>query len=237
MRGLLLVAMFLAACGAPVAQSDDLPLDDHRGTNGAIVAVGENWQLNGDPAINALSIYMDDGTEASGTWAPPYYAEGRISASDIRVTLENAACELNSVPYPMRATVVFPGHTLTGCAAMRWDSRLDDLIDEIDACIAAMPALRTVTYAGDLPDGSTLVRVRDGDDIQDCHVVSGAARHSPRDESVIVATENAAILLRARPDETQNPGGECYEAPEALVFSGHPATSEMVGWMLDPEGC
>ncbi len=234
MRGWFLV-LFLAACGAPVTQTDNLPLDDDRGTYGAIVAVGENWQLNGDPANSALSIYMDDGTEASGTWVRPYYVEGRISAGDIRVTLENAACELDSVPYPMRATITFPGHTLTGCAAMRWDSRLDELIDEIDACIAAAPALRTVTYAGDLPDGSTLVRVRAGEDLQDCHVVRGAARHSPRDESVVVATENAAILLRARPGETQNPGGECYEAPEALVYSGH--SRGMVGWMLDPMGC
>jgi hypothetical protein len=236
-RMAMVLAAALAACGQTTTRIGNALPDDELGTYGAIVAVGEDWRLNGDPAINAVSISMHDGTEASGTWVHPYYVAGRISASDIRVTLENVACEQENMTYPMRATVTFPGHVLAGCAAMRWDYRLDTLIDEIDACIAAAPALRTVTYAGDLPDGSTLVRVRDGGDIQDCRVERGRATHTPRDERLRFATENAAILLRARPDETENPGGECYEAPEATVFRGHPSIGEMVGWMLDPEGC
>ena len=238
MRVMIAAAAFmLAACGASTIRGDDDLPDDDLGTDGAIVAVGENWQLNGDPGASALSIYMDDGTEASGTWVSPYYVQGRISASDIRVTLENAACQQNGVVYPLRATVTFPGHELAGCAAMRWDSQLDTLIEAIDACIAAAPALRTLTYAGELPDGSTLVRVRDGDNAQDCRVERGRATHSPRDESLLLASDNAAILLRARPGETQNPGGECYEAQEAWVYRGHPEMGEMVGWMMDPMGC
>lgn len=231
MRMLMGMLALLAACGAPQSAEQMLP-DDDFGLYGAIVAVGENWQLNGDPMINAVSISIDDGTEASGTWVSPYYVHGRISASDIRVTLENAVCTHDDVPYPMRATVTFPGHTLTGCAAMRWDSQLDALIEEIDACIAAAPALRTVTYAGELPDGSVLVRVKDGDIVRDCHVERGIATLSPRNEALPMTTENTAIFVRARPGETQNPGGECYEAPEVrgLMF-------ELLGWMLDPMGC
>jgi hypothetical protein len=232
---LIACAALLAACGEPTTQDAGHLPDDTLGTYGAIMAVGDNWQLQGDPAGNSLSVYMDDGTEASGTWVHPYYVQGRISAGDVRVTLENSPCEQDETPYPMSATVTFPGHTLRGCAAMRWDSELSALIDEIDACIAAKPSLRTITYASELPDGSVLVRVRDGDDMQDCRVEGGRATHSTRDESLALATDNAAVLLRARPGETENPGGECYEAPEALVH-GH-SLSEMVGWMLDPMGC
>jgi hypothetical protein len=224
MRTIVMAAAALvAACGASTIGGDDALPDDNLGTYGAIVAVGEDWQLNGDPRASAISIYMDDGTEASGTWVSPNYVQGRISASEIRVTLENAACQQFGIDYPLRATVTFSGHELTGCAAMRWDSQLDTLIDAIDACIAAAPELRTVTYAGALPDGSTLVRVRDGDNVQDCRVERGIATHSPRDESLLLATDNAAILLRARPGETQNPGGECYEAPEERMGLQRPS--------------
>lgn len=237
MRTLAMIATLLAACSAPPMQRDSPLPDDNHGIVGPIIASGADWQLSGDPRESALSIYMDDGTEASGTWVSPYFVEGRISAGDIRVVLETAACEQNNIPYPMRARVTFPNHELTGCAAMRWDYQLSDLIDEIDACIAASPELRTVTYAGELPDSSTLVRMRDGDNSQDCRVVNGRATLAPRDENLAFATDHAAILLRARSGETENPGGECYTAPEAMVYSGHPATSRMVGWMLDPLGC
>ncbi|MBC7768487.1 MAG: hypothetical protein H7124_06850 [Phycisphaerales bacterium] len=232
---LIACTAMLASCGAPTTQEANALPDDELGAYGAVVAVGENWQLLGDPASNALSVYMDDGTEASGTWVRPYYVQGRISASDIQVILENVRCEQDNIPYPMSATVTFPGHTLRGCAAMRWDSELSTLIEEIDVCIAAKPSLRTITYAGELPDGSVLVRVRDGDDMQDCRVEGGRATQAPRGESLAVATDNTAVLLRARPGETENPGGECYEAPEASVHGQY--TSEMVGWMLDPLGC
>lgn len=239
MRRLLaaLSSAALVACGASTTPINETLPDDDGPLFGAIVAVGENWRLTGDPTENAISISMDNGVEVSGTWVHPYYVEGRVSAGDIRITLENAACEIDRVPYPMSATVTFPNHTLTGCAAMRWDSNIDTLLPDIDACIAAAPELRTVTYAGELPDGAVLVRVRNGDDLQDCRIERGRARHSPRDESLRMATEDAAIFLRARPGEKENPGGECYEAPEVFYYTGHPAIGEMVGWSLDPAGC
>lgn len=225
----------LSACTA-ADEPNPLP-DSYVGAFGAIIAVGENWRLQGDPAHNSLSVSVDDGAETSGTWVHPHYVEGRISASDIRVTLENDVCELHNVTYPMRATVTFPGHTLQGCAAIRWDNELSELIDEIDACIAFAPSFRSITYAGEISGGSVIVRARDGETAQDCRVKGGRAELSPRNETLAFPTENAAILLRARPGETQNPGGDCYEAPEALIYRGHPAWPETVGWWLDPEGC
>jgi hypothetical protein len=238
MRAIAIASLVaLSACGAPVMQASNVLPDDNGSLAGPIVAVGEDWRVNDDPwsPDNTLSIYMDDGTEVSGTWVRPYYVDGHISAGDIRMTLENAACVQDTISYPMRATVTFPGQTLTGCAAMRWDYQVDTLIDEIDACIAEAPEWRTVTYAGELPDGSVLVRVRNGDDMRDCRVERERVKHSPRDESFLAPTENAAIFLRARPGETENPGGECYDAPEVLRFGHH--FSEMVGWLLEPQEC
>jgi len=41
--------------------------------------------------------------------------------------------------------------------------------------------------------------------------------------------EDEAIFVRG-PGE--NPGGECYDAPEVRSASG-----ELLGWMMDPMGC
>jgi hypothetical protein len=50
-----------------------------------------------------------------------------------------------------------------------------------------------------------------------------------RDAALVVDGENAAIFERG---PGQNPGGECYEAPEVRDANGL-----LIGWMLDPQGC
>jgi hypothetical protein len=52
---------------------------------------------------------------------------------------------------------------------------------------------------------------------------------SARNRSHIEAGEFLALFVRA-PGE--NPGGECYDAPEVRNADG-----EVLGWMMDPLGC
>lgn len=109
-----------------------------------------------------------------------------------------------------------------------WDAHLLALLPQIDACIVASPDARWISYAG-AHDGATLVRLSGETGAFDCRFDKGAAVVTPRDETLRVDSENAAIFVRG-PGE--NPGGECYEAPEVRGANG-----ELLGWMLDPEGC
>ena len=116
----------------------------------------------------------------------------------------------------------------TGAESSAWDRNLLALLPQIDACIAKQPDARQVTYAGER-DGGVFVRLSGSQTSFDCSVRSGVAQVSRRDEALTIDGENAAIFVRG-PGE--NPGGECYQAPEV-----HDANGALVGWMIDPEGC
>lgn len=119
-------------------------------------------------------------------------------------------------------------------SAVGWEARLTEMLPYIDACIARTPETRWVSFAA--PTGEALVTVRllgDGggfdctvpdDDPTPTHAVI-----THRRESWEVEGEGSAIFVRG-PGE--NPGGECYEAPEV-----RDATGALLGWMADPEGC
>jgi hypothetical protein len=231
----LLFALALSACGQSATQSsDDVPSDDAL-PYGAIVGVGENWSFNANPADNAASVYVEDGTEASGVWTPPQtIASGqyRLVAGDITADITRAECQLYGMSYPMSATITIPGRTLTGCAAMRWDYQLIALMPQIDACIAQSPQTTWVTYAGQTPDSAVLVRLQAGETMVDCRVEENTAHVSPRNETLPMPSEGDAIFVRAREGETANPGGECYAAPEVRGEN-----NALLGWMMDPAGC
>jgi hypothetical protein len=110
-----------------------------------------------------------------------------------------------------------------------WDHDLLALLPEIDACIDGVSNTRTITYAGRQSDGSTLVRMRGETTRVDCRVNADAVRIRARDDALHIPGEGDAIFVRG-PGE--NPGGECYQAPEVRDANG-----QVIGWMLDPEGC
>jgi hypothetical protein len=109
-----------------------------------------------------------------------------------------------------------------------WDRDLLALLPQIDACIAKTPDAREITYA-DERNGAVFVRLSSPENNFDCNVRGGVAQISRRDEALSVDGENSAIFVRG-PGE--NPGGECYQAPEV-----HDTHGALVGWMIDPEGC
>jgi hypothetical protein len=230
----LMAVLALAACGPSTQSSDDVPADDGALPFGAIVAVGENWHASADPNVRGVSLYVEDGTEAAGVWSPPTSENGRhrLVADDITIELEEMACEMNGIPFPMRAHVSIPGRTLTGCASLRWDYQLIALMPQIDACIAQSPTTRMVSYAGETAPGDVLVRLQGAEPMMDCHVRDGVANVTVRNETLPMASEGDALFVRAGADGGANPGGECYEAPEVRG-----ANNELLGWKLDPMGC
>lgn len=228
----MIAACLLTACGPSTQSSDDVPDPNERALPyGAIIAVGENWQVLADPDVGAVSLYVDDGVETSGVWSPPQaVSDGYVmTAGDLMLSMTEEACELNGAAYPMRATVNAGANSYTGCAAMRWDYQLIALMPQIDACIAQSPETRWVTYAGVEDGRAVFVRLQDGETMIDCRVIGDAAAIGPRDETRPMPTESAAIFVRA---PGVNPGGECYEAPEVRTASG-----ELLGWKVDPMGC
>jgi hypothetical protein len=130
---------------------------------------------------------------------------------------------------PSGETKSAPAEETSATPSGAWDSELLTLLPEIDACIEAVPHARTVTYAKANGDGTTLVRLRGGEARIDCRVDADNVSIRPRDDALQVAGEDDAIFVRG-PGE--NPGGECYQAPEVRDAAG-----QVIGWMLDPEGC
>jgi hypothetical protein len=98
----------------------------------------------------------------------------------------------------------------------------------IDACLLLAPGMRTVTID---PQSERSVRLSGESGSADCVMPNDTA--DPSTASILPAlgdTAPDAILFVRAPGE--NPGGECYEAPEVRSASG-----ELLGWMLDPQGC
>lgn len=229
----LALAFALVACGASTQSSDDVP-DGDALPYGAISVIGENWGLNADPDAPGVSLTSEDGTELSGPWAAPQAVDGgyRMVAGPITLDVQETPCQMNGMPWPMTAQATFNGRTLPGCAAMRWDYQLVALMPQIDACLAQSADTPTVSYAGTQTDGSVLVRMQGSEVMKDCRVTNGAAVVTPRTETLFVATDHEILFQRASATNTQNPGGECYDAPEVRG-----ANDELLGWKLDPLGC
>ena len=99
---------------------------------------------------------------------------------------------------------------------------------QIDACIAAAPEARRVTYVGD-DGGAYLVRLWSQSGGVDCRVANGVAQIGPRDDDVRIGGEHEAIFVRG---PGRNPGGQCFTAAEVRSADG-----ELLGWLDDPNGC
>ncbi|MGD9966055.1 MAG: hypothetical protein AB7T59_06015 [Hyphomonadaceae bacterium] len=99
----------------------------------------------------------------------------------------------------------------------------------IDACLMLSPDTRIITID---PASDVFVRLSGNDRAVDC--VIPHATTDPANATIIAAREDVVIgnpiLFVRGPGE--NPGGECYEAPEVRADDG-----ELLGWTLDPDGC
>jgi hypothetical protein len=103
-----------------------------------------------------------------------------------------------------------------------------DRLALIDACLALAPARRTVTINS---ESATTLRLSGEAGDVDCVVPNDDA--SPANAVIVPALDPAStdsVLFVRAPGE--NPGGECYQAPEVRNANG-----ELLGWTLDPAGC
>lgn len=103
-----------------------------------------------------------------------------------------------------------------------------DRLPLIDACLALAPERRIVTIN---PASDITLRLSGEAGDLDCAVPDDDP--DPARATVLPALNDPpadAILFVRAPGE--NPGGECYAAPEVRNEAG-----ELLGWTLDPEGC
>lgn len=237
MRIWIFLALALAACGAPGEAPSAAPEGPELIT-GAIIAEGEapQWRFVADPQAGIELIMGDDphsdGPHFSAAYAPPQQVgDGMtIVSEELMLTLAAERCTANGATFPYRATVQATGQEpVTGCAAERWDNRLLAMMPQIDACIAASPTTRWVTYAGDIGEEGLTVRMVGGEGAIDCAARASGAVIAPRRADLHVPGERTAIFVRGPGDQ---PGGECYEADEVRSANG-----ELLGWMADPLGC
>lgn len=119
-------------------------------------------------------------------------------------------------------------------ASVAWEGRLSEMLPYIDACIAASPETRWVSYAGLLNDREVAVRLGGaaGEFVCTAPTADPTAANVaivPDDETVAFEGEGSAIFVRG---PGANPGGECHEADEVMNADG-----EVIGWWADPHGC
>lgn len=98
----------------------------------------------------------------------------------------------------------------------------------IDACLALLPDQRSVII-----DPGLRASLRLGGETGPVDCVLADASDDPANATILPALEDLpadAVHFIRGPGE--NPGGECYEAPEVRGADG-----ELLGWVLDPEGC
>jgi hypothetical protein len=223
-----------ASAPAPTPQAIDLAQ-----LEGRIVALGRNpeWRLDADAQLGMVLVMPEQGLTFSADFTAPQQEPNgvaRLASAPLTLALAAEPCTLDGVSYKMSASAqVEQGEPLVGCAFVRWDWRLIEMLPAIDACLSVSPRTRRVTYAALEENGRALVRMHgEGAPPVDCRAPltsGGPAIVTPTDPNLRIGGEGDAIFVRA---PGQNPGGECYEAPEVRAADG-----ALLGWMDDPLGC
>jgi hypothetical protein len=232
----LVFALALAACGqsgAPPAPEAEIATTSGLDLSGHLIAQGEDFRLDSAPDIGVVLHYPEQELTVSGPYALPQATDtgALLESQGISLTLTPGACTLDGVNYTMRASVTIPNaRPAEGCAFVRWDHQLVELIPQIDACIAASPSTRMVSYAARNGDDEVTVYLQGSPVFVECKVRNGQATVTPAPDPSPIAGVGEALFVRGSGGE--NPGGECFEAPEVRNANG-----ELLGWMLDPMGC
>lgn len=234
----VLFALAVAACGqtsapAPPAAPAALP-GGGMDLSGRLIAVGDGFRLDALPDENVtVLVFPAEEMTVSGPYVLPEATPtgAHMQADDISLTLTPGACVHESATYPMTAVVqITNSRPLNGCAIVRWDRHLRDLIPQIDACIAQAPDQNWVSYAARTGADEVTVRLQGNRPALHCVVSGGGATVTPAAADARLAGDGEALFVRGSGGE--NPGGECYQAPEVRSASG-----ELLGWMMDPLGC
>lgn len=227
----VLCALPAVAAEAPAAPSP---------FSGAITAVGTEpfWGLTIDPASNTMWLHdMEGSGYPSNDYVAPVIGSNdtaTFTAKDFKVTLKlTGSCSdgMSDLTFPMEATVAADGHTYRGCAYPRWDNDLIALLPQIDACLAAAKSKGPVSLATRTNAG-VIVRVLTDGETFECGFPGESAKPGkagPIAGAEPMVSERDPLFYRA-PGE--NPGGECFDAPEV-----HAADGTLLGWTMADEDC
>ncbi|MFT3809000.1 MAG: hypothetical protein QM698_03715 [Micropepsaceae bacterium] len=209
---------------------------------GALRAAGTEpfWGLDIDPKTLKLSVPGEEGdvvTEYLVEYSTGLGENRVITSGPLTVTLSPAVCSdgMSDFVYPYTVEAVLTGKdavTLKGCAYRPWGQDVVAALPVIDACLKGEKDFPAIVYARATAADAGYVIMPGGEasPTQTCTVAAGKAAKAPQaDDAALPAGTNAEIFVRG-PGE--NPGGECYEAPEVKDADG-----KVVGWWLDPEGC
>jgi len=158
------------------------------------------------------------------------------SSGPLTVTVAFGECSdgMSDTTYPYSVEAVLVGEetlTLKGCAYRPWGQDVLSALPMIDACLALDDIKPPIGYAAATAPDAGFVMLSGSDErpLLGCTVVAGKATTADFGDVPSPPGTNAEIFIRG-PGE--NPGGECYTAPEVKDADG-----KVVGWWLDPEGC
>lgn len=158
------------------------------------------------------------------------------TAGPLSLTVSAGACSdgMSDTVYPYTVEAVFVGkaaRVLKGCGYRPWGEDILAALPVIDACLKDAKEFPAILFAAaSAPDAGVVLRAgTEAGLLNACTVTAGKATTMPfAGEDFPPGTERE-IFVRG-PGE--NPGGECYDAPEVMDAEGR-----LVGWWLDPEGC
>ena len=212
---------------------------------GTLAAVGPNnaWTVSVDPA---LGVTFRDGQtfmEVTGAYAAPVSQGGGVFIGDpalgLQITAGPCSSGVAGVVYPFSVTVSRDGaEAVSGCLYRPWTNQIVANADQVLSCLRLSPGRSAATYIERRAD-EVFVRVMGEPAVEgapgamiDCRapVTASPAQliTAPADASVYPG-EAVALFYPAPGD---NPGGECYVAPEVKNAAG-----QVIGWLASPEGC
>ncbi len=205
---------------------------------GALEAVGPegSWRLSIAPDAGIALSERDAGVDTRAAYTQPVGVDlgVEIGSAPITVRITPGPCTngMTGVTYDFNVQVTREGAApLTGCLYRPWSSQIVALEPQVSACLRVSPD-SALTYLRANDDGGAFMRVRGSTGAEtECTMVGGgtAPQTMPANPGVRYPGEMDVMFY---PAPGEQPGGECYAAPEVKDASGR-----VLGWLADPNGC
>ncbi|MBU6406332.1 MAG: hypothetical protein KGS44_04215 [Alphaproteobacteria bacterium] len=205
---------------------------------GALEAVGPDgaWRLSIAPEAGIALSERDAGVDTRAAYTQPVGVDQavEIGSAPLTVRITRGPCSngMAGVNYDFTVQVTREGAPpLSGCLYRPWASQIVALEPQVSACLGVSPD-SALSYLRGNDDGGAFMRVRGSTGAEtDCTMVGGgtAPQTMPANPSQRYPGEMDVLFY---PAPGEQPGGECYAAPEVRDASGR-----VLGWLADPNGC
>ncbi len=206
---------------------------------GALEAVGPEgaWRLSIAPEAGITLNEIEAGVTTQAAYSQPVGADTavEIGSAPIRVRVTPGPCAngMAGVSYDWNVQVTRDGQPpLNGCLYRPWTTHIVALLPAVRSCLRLSPGEASISYLRNDGDGAAFMRVvgETGTEL-DCTMVAGGTNPQtmPANPSRFPGERDALFY----PSPGQDPGGECYAAPEVRDGAG-----AVVGWLAEPvAGC